>query len=132
MNSLRRQFQDQQERVIGFALYREPSLDQTLAMMADVDQRGESTEQLARYLGRLHARVVAELQSLQLTRNVEDARAELAGLEVRRARLEDSTASEVAEEGLSLAEIDAEMRRLQAVIADASARALQTLSARRG
>lgn len=132
MNSLRRQFQDQQERVISFALYREPSLDQTLAMMADVDQRGESTEQLARYLGRLHARVVAELQSLQLTRNVEDARAELAGLEVRRARLEDSTASEVAEEGLSLAEIDAEMRRLQAVIADASARALQTLSARRG
>lgn len=133
VQGVRRQFRDQLERVITHALYRGPSLDQALAMMADVEQRGQATEQLAQHLGRLHARVEAELESLQLTKNVEDAKTELAELEARKAQLEASGVGIVEAGGSSLPSLDglrAEIRRLQSLINEAGERALQTLAGR--
>lgn len=134
VQTMRRQFRDQLERVITFALYRERSLDQTLAMMADIEQRGQATEQMAQQLGRLHARVDAELESLQLTKGVEDAKAELAELEARRAQLEAPLLGLTGEAQAPLPtieELEAEIRRLQSLINEASERALQTLAPRR-
>lgn len=132
VQGMRRQFRDQLERVITFALYREPSLDQTLAMMSDVEQREQTTEQLAQHLGRLHARVEAELESLQLTKGVEDAKTELAELEARKAEIE-ATGLETTGAGSlpSIDELEAEIRRLQSLINEASERAVQTLAAQR-
>lgn len=129
VQALQRQFRDQLERVITFALYREPSLDQTLTMMADVEQRAEAADELARRLGHLRARVRAEVESLQLTKDVEGAKSELALLEARKAEREAQLAVEAEEADQavaeSLEELEGDIRRLQALIHEASERAAQ-------
>jgi phage shock protein A len=134
LRTLRRQFRDQMERVITYALYREPSVEQTLTMMADVDHRSVTVEQTLQHLGRLRARVEAELESLQLTKGIEAARIELAELEARKAEIEGSmSAAEVGHGSMqpselpSLDELAAEIRRLQAQINEASEHAVRTL-----
>ena len=134
----RRQFRDQMERVISFALYREASVEQTLSMMAEVHQRSQNAEQLLQHLGRLRARVVAELESLQLTKGIEAAKIELAELESRKADLEsrlgavDAPPGGVDSLGLtSLDELTAEIHRLRSLIHEASERAVQTLAMRK-
>lgn len=133
---VRRQFRDQVERVISYALYRDGTLDQTLAMMADVEQRRRDAEELFERLGDLHARVEAELESLQLTKDVEGAKSALAELEARRARLEawDEGSQAVRLKGsayLSLEDITAEIRRLRTLINQASERAAQRVVSRK-
>jgi hypothetical protein len=132
LRTLRRQFREQMERVITFALYREPSVEQTLTMMGDVDQRGQTVEQSLQYLGHLRARVEAELESLQLTKGIEAAKLELAELEARRAEvaaagLDEAAGPQDADGTPTLEELTAEIRRLQALINEASERAVQTL-----
>lgn len=131
IQAARRQFRDQLERVINFALYRDPSLDQTLAMMADVDQRSENTEQIGQHLSRLRARVQSELDSLQLTKSFELAKLELAELEARKVALRQADSPDSAGAEADVAALDAEIERLRVLINDASERAVETL-ARRG
>ncbi|MSQ24349.1 MAG: hypothetical protein EXR58_07360 [Chloroflexi bacterium] len=131
IQAARRQFRDQLERVINFALYRDPSLDQTLAMMADVDQRSENTEQIGQHLSRLRARVQSELDSLQLTKSFELAKLELAELEARKVALRRADSPDSAGAEADVAALDAEIERLRVLINDASERAVETL-ARRG
>src|SRR5439155_5816929 len=110
VHTLQRQLRDQLERVIGFALYKEPTLDRTLNLMADVEQRAEATEQLAQRLGRLETRVRAELESLQLTRDVQNAKSELAHLEAQRAQLTGQELNELGEAaGPSMADVEADI-----------------------
>src|SRR5438093_7576204 len=68
LQAVRRQFRDQMERVIGFALYHEASVDQTISMMGDVNEREREVERMLGHLVRLRDRVQAELESLVLTR----------------------------------------------------------------
>src|SRR5207253_3493203 len=88
LQAVRRQFRDQMERVIGFALYHEASVDQTISMMGDVNEREREVERMLGHLVRLRDRVQAELESLVLTRGIEAAKAELADLEARKSDLE--------------------------------------------
>ena len=130
VRTLQRQLRDQLERVIGFALYKEPTLDRTLNLMEDIEQRAESAEHLAQRLGRLETRVRAELESLQLTRDVQNAKNELAFLEAQRAQM--SSGPQGGSPDLtapSLADLEADIRRLQTVIHDASERAAQRVAA---
>lgn len=138
LQTTRRQFRDQMERVISFSLYQETRLEQTLSMMAEVHQRSDSVEQTLRHLGRLRARVVAELESLELTKGIEAAKIELAELENRKAEVEASIVSmDVPPDGIealglpSLEELAAEIRRIRTLIQEASVRAVQTLALRR-
>jgi len=137
LQTMRRQFRDQMERVIGFALYREASVDQTLSMLTDVDEREQAVELTLQHLVRLRDRVRAEIESLELTRGIEAAKLELADLESRKARLEagatameSSAGGSEANESPSLEELRAEIRRLQALIHEASDRAIRSLTAR--
>lgn len=132
LRTLRRQFRDQMERVITYALYREPSVEQTLTMMADVDHRGQTVEQTLQHLGRLRARAEAELESLQLTKGIEAAKIELAELEARKAEIQAAgsdiqVASLEATQPPALDELTAEIRRLQARINEASEQAVRIL-----
>lgn len=134
LQRMRRQFRDQMERVISFALYREATVEQTLTMMAEVSQRSQNVEQTLQHLGRLRSRVAAELESLQLTKAIEAAKVELAELESRKAELEariggvDLSPGGVEALGLpSLDELTAEIRRLKTYIHEASERAVQSL-----
>ncbi len=138
LQATRRQFRDQMERVISFALYRETGVEQTLSMMVEVNQRSQNAEQVLQHLGRLRARVVAELESLELTKGIEAAKLELAELESQKAEIEsrlsavDIPPGGVESFGLpSLEELTAEIRRLQSLIHEASERAVQQLVQRR-
>jgi hypothetical protein len=124
------------ERVIGFALYHEASVDQTLSMMGDVQERERAAEQMLAHLVRLRDRVQAELESLVLTRGIEAAKVELADLEARKATLEHAeppaaAASVTAASDKTLEDLGAEIRRLQSLIHDATDQAVRSLSARK-
>jgi hypothetical protein len=136
---VRRQFRDQMERVVGFALYHEASVDQTVSMMADVEERDQVIERTLGHLLRLRERVQAELESLMLTRGIEAAKAELADLESRRLEIEQrqragtvSPGDEAGSDQVALERLDAEMRRLQSLIHEATDQAVRSLSERRG
>ena len=83
----------------------------------EVEERLAQQERMLRHLSLLRMRAQGELEALVVTRGVSDARARLAELEQRRAQLlgqdEESTSGE-------LAEVDAEVAELQAMIQQAS------------
>ena len=78
VQQLRRQLRGQTEKVIQFSVYGDATVDTTLAMMADLQERMDQAEKGLTHLETLKRRLEAELESLQLTRGVEAAKAELA------------------------------------------------------
>jgi len=127
LQAVRRQSRDQMERVVGFALYRDATLDQTLAMMSEVDDRAQMADRTLEHLGQLRDRVRVELESLLLTRQIEEAKAQLVVLQVRKTELDPTEQGATSPE---LSEIEAEIRRLQALIEEATSQAVRSLSAR--
>lgn len=114
-------FRDQYDKLITFALYGDTTLDSVLAMMRDVDERIQHVEGTGRALRALRLRAERELESLQLTKGIEEAKALLAQLKVQE--------QEAADPGSPLTrdEIQAEITRLESLIAEASARAAKSL-----
>jgi hypothetical protein len=127
LQAVRRQSRDQMERVVGFALYRDATLDQTLAMMSEVDDRVQMADRTLEHLGHLRDRVRAELESLLLTRQIEEAKAQLVDLQVRKTELDPMELGGTTPE---LTEVEAEIRRLQALIEEATSQAVRSLSTR--
>ena len=80
--TLRRQFSDQRERVLGHGIYGNFPLSHMLGMLADADERLADVERTLRHLRLLRERVQAELESLELTKGIEEAKSELARLEL--------------------------------------------------
>ncbi|HEY7063963.1 MAG TPA: hypothetical protein VII06_20965 [Chloroflexota bacterium] len=140
--TLRRQLRDQVERLVTYSLYGDAELDRSLALMADVEQRLSQVEIDARHLQRIRERAERELETLQLTKGVEEAKARLSALHEQKAEVERALQGAAAPGGptvdlaaaaqLRQAEsaLDEEIRRLQHDINEASERAARTIEAR--
>jgi hypothetical protein len=124
----RRTFQEQREKLITFSLYGDSTLDSVLAMLADVDDKLAHVEGTGRALDAVRRRGESELESLQLTKGIEEARSLLTQLQARQAE----PASPA--DALTPEQIQAEIARLQLLINEASERAAQSIerASRRG
>ena len=121
----------------------EPGLAAEIARRAD-SEVAEAAERLANSLsGEYEAasddtleRMQAELESLVLTRGIEAAKAELADLEARKTDLERNrrvgSAAITGAEPLTVEGLEAEIRRLHALIHEATDQAIRSLTARKG
>ena len=123
----RRQYQDQIARLVTFAVHQDAGVDSTLAMMMEVDARLQELVRQEHYLEAIRAKAQYELESLQLTKLIEETRAQLA---VLRQRQREAGAHH--HDGASdPAWLAGEIRRLEEVIAEASGAAAKAISARR-
>ena len=125
LEGLRRQYREQRNKVVGYALYSETTLTTSLEMMGDIAERLRQTETTLEHLRLIRRKAETELESLQLTKGVEQAKAELAELQRRMAD---------AEQGALPAppDLNDEIRRLQNLINEASDRAARSLENRQG
>jgi hypothetical protein len=117
----RRVCRDQQNKLVTFSMYGDSSLDSVLAMMGDVQERLNGIEATSASLVAIRKRAEFELESLQLTKGIEEAKVLLQQLQARQAAPVDAS------EALSPAEIQSEIARLQALINEASERAAQNI-----
>lgn len=140
--TLQRQLRDQLERLVTYSLYGDAELDRSLALMADVEQRLTQAQMSSRHLQRIRERAERELESLLLTKGVEEAKTRLAALQEQKVQVEQALLG-VAAPGaahvdlaqaatLQAAEsaLDEEIRRLQHDINEASERAARSIEAR--
>ena len=117
-------FREQRDKLITFSLYGDASLDTVVAMLADVEERTTQAETTQRALQAIRRRAEAELESLQLTKGIEEAKSLLSQLQARQAEAAESPGA------LSAEQIQAEIARLQALIQEASDRAAKSIEIR--
>ena len=89
-------------------------------MLGDVQERITHIEATSRALAAIRQRAEFELESLQLTKGIEEAKVLLQQLQARQAAPDAANA-------LSPSEIQTEIMRLQALINEASERAAQNI-----
>ena len=121
IEDLRRTAREQRAKLVTFSLYGDGSLDSVLAMLADVEERLASVELTARSLASIRKRAEVELESLQLTKGIEEAKTLLQELQAKQAAPADAA------EALSPAELQAEIERLKLLINEASERAAKNI-----
>ena len=124
VNQLVRQCNLQTEKILSFTLYGEATLDSTLAMMADVQERLDQSERTLRHLRHVRTRLETELESLQLTRRIESLRSELATLQAGSDRVD------AAEPDSQPIDVARRIHELQDEINEASERAARTIGTR--
>jgi hypothetical protein len=112
LEAQRRTYNEQREKLVVFSLYGDSSLDSVLQMLADVSERLEHVEATARSLAAIRRRAESELESLQLTKGIEEAKALLTQLQAQPMQQE----------------VRAEIARLQSLINEASERAAKTIA----
>ena len=117
----RRTFREQHNKLITFSMYGDSSLDSVLTMLADVQERLAHIDSLSQSLAAIRKRAEIELESLQLTKGIEEAKVLLQKLQAKQAGPLDPA------EALSPAEIQAEISRLQSLINEASERAAKNI-----
>lgn len=122
LEGLRQQYREQRNKIVGYSLYSETTLETSLGLLGDVAERLRSTEQTLEDLRLIRGKAEAELESLQLTKGVEQAKAELAALQRRMASADECPPD--------ASELSDEIRRLQALINEASDRAARSLERR--
>jgi len=123
--AMRQQFRDQLRKAVDYSVYGDGSIDGSLGLMSEVQQRLAAVEGTLRDLGLVRARAERELESLQLTKRIEAAKTELNDLLAEQARLEGDGALEAAEQ-----ELGVQIRRLRQQINEASEQAARTLDRR--
>jgi hypothetical protein len=114
----RRTCREQHNKLITFSMYGDSSLDSVLAMLADVQERLNHVEATSKSLAAIRNRAENELESLQLTKGIEEAKVLLLELQAKQAGAVDA------------AEIQAEIARLRQLINEASERAAKTIGRR--
>jgi low affinity Fe/Cu permease len=120
-----RMCREQHNKLVTFSMYGDSTLDSVLAMMADVQERLSHLEATSKSLAAIRKRAENELESLQLTKGIEEAKVLLAELQAKQAAALDETA-----DALTPEEIQAEIARLRQLINEASERAAQTIGRR--
>ena len=123
LEGLRRQYREQRNKVVGYCLYSETTLETSLGLLGDIAERLRDAETTLEHLAMIRGKAETELESLQLTRGVEQAKAELAELQRRQADVEGSAAP-------SPDDLSGEIQRLQNLINEASDRAARSLERR--
>ena len=121
----RLQYQEQINRLVSFTVHEDAGVERTLAMMMDIDGRLQEVARQERYLELLRAKAQRELDSLQLTKLIEETRAQL---NLLRQRQQDVTNAQGAASETDPAWIAIEIRRLESVIAVASGAAAKSIS----
>ena len=123
--TVRQQFRDQLRRAVEYSIYGDSSLDGTLGLMAEIQQRIAAAESTLRDLSLIRARAERELESLTLTRSIEAAKTELQQLVARQRELEQAGTL-----GSDSEELSAQIRHLRQQINEASEQAARTLGRR--
>jgi hypothetical protein len=121
LEAQRRTAREQHNKLLSFSLYGDSSLDSVLAMLGDVQERQAHVESRARALAAIRARAEHELESLQLTKGIEEAKVLLLQLQAKQAGPVDAA------DPLTREEIQAEITRLRSLIYEASERAAQSI-----
>ena len=85
--AVRQQFRDQLRKAVEYSIYGDSSLDGTLGLMAEIQQRITDAEGTLRDLELIRKRAERELESLTLTRRIEAAKTELQQLLNRQTEL---------------------------------------------
>jgi hypothetical protein len=133
---VRQQFRDQLRKAIDYSIYGDGSLDGTLGLMGEIQQRIAAADSALRDLGLVRARAERELESLQLTKRIEAAKTELNDLLERQAELGRDAAPSGApptpapQAGPVGRELDQQIQRLRQQINEASEQAAKTLHRR--
>jgi hypothetical protein len=117
----RRTCREQRNKLVTFSLYGDSTLDSVLAMLGDVEERLMHIDATSRSLAAVRKRAENELESLQLTKGIEEAKTLLLELQAKQAGPADAA------DALSPAEIQAEIARLRTLINEASERAAKTI-----
>ncbi len=120
----RRTAHEQRNKLITFSIYGDATLDSVLAMLADVEERLAHADATGKSLTALRKRAEDELESLQLTKGIEEAKVLMQELQAKQAAPVDAA------DALSAAEIQAEIARLQTLINEASERAAKSIGRR--
>jgi hypothetical protein len=102
-------------------MYGDTTIDSVLSMLGDVQERLTQIEATARSLAAIRQRAENELESLQLTKGIEEARILLHELQAKQAGSIDAA------DTLSPDEIQAEIARLRSLINEASERAAKNI-----
>jgi hypothetical protein len=123
--AVRQQFRDQLRRAVEYSVYGDSSLDGTLGLTAEIQQRIAAAEGTLRDLGLIRSKAERELESLQLTKRIEAAKAELQELMARQHELEQAGTLGAAGE-----ELGRQIRQLRQQINEASEQAARTLGRR--
>jgi hypothetical protein len=133
---VRQQFRDQLRKAIDYSIYGDGSLDGTLGLMGEIQQRIAAADSDLRDLGLVRARAERELESLQLTKRIEAAKTELNDLLERQAELgrdaapSGATPTPAPQAGPVGRELDQQIQRLRQQINEASEQAAKTLDRR--
>jgi len=122
--STRHQYEEQIRRLVSFAVHDDGGVDQTLSMMMDIDARLRELTHQDQYLNAIRTAAQRELDSLQLTKLIEEARAQL---DVLRANVHGEPGAQTAE-AADPAWISGEIRRLEDIIAEASGAAAKSIA----
>lgn len=123
--AVRQQFRDQLRKAVEYSIYGDSSLDGTLGLMAEIQQRITDAEGTLRDLDLIRKRAERELESLTLTRRIEAAKTELQQLLNRQTELE-----QAGTDGAEREELGAQIRELRQQINEASEQAARTLGRR--
>jgi chromosome segregation ATPase len=143
LREMETQYREQLSRIVDFVVFREGDVSNALSLMTDVQSKLNEVVQTADHLRMIKDRAAAELDALVLTKQVADARSQLAELEARQKELADKLAdlpavkSETVERGERTDDIadireevegvSSEIARLHNLIAEASERAARTI-----
>ena len=132
LGAMRQQFRDQLRKAVEFSVYGDASLEGTLGLMGEIQQRVDATEASLRDLGLVRTRAERELESLQLTKRIEAAKSELRDLLERQAELEREAAHGAGADRPPTVgqELDEQIQRLRQQINEASEQAAKTLDRR--
>ena len=119
LESLGRQFQRQLDRTSAHAAHGKNSLDATIGIMEEIQERLDNVEMKRRHLAAIKKRAEDELGALDLTDKIEKAKAELASLKER--QNSDESGEEVG---------PGEIEQLERFIDEASIRAGEAITGR--
>ena len=124
LEATRQQYQEQIARMVSFTIHEDVPVERSLAMIMDVDVRLLELTRQQHYLDLIRTRAQRELDSLQLTKLIEETRAQIAVLQLQ--QVEEDTMHGA--DWTGLAWIAGEIRRLEGVIAAASEAAAKSIS----
>lgn len=117
----RRTFREQHNKLVTFSMYGDSTLDSVLAMLGDVQERLANIDHTSQSLAAIRRRAEIELESLQLTKGIEEAKVLLLELQAKQNGPFDAA------DALTPAEIQAEIARLRSLINEASERAAKNI-----
>jgi chromosome segregation ATPase len=140
------QYQAQLSRIVDFVVYREGDVANALSLMSEVQSKLDEVVQTAAHLSLIESRATTELDVLKLTKQVTDARSQLADLEQRQrdlsSRLEalsgpmadmegdaDRPLEDIRNVQTEVSDVQGEIARLNDLITEASERAARMIQA---